>query len=45
MDEKQREQATALILISIGEIDKIRKELKGLMERLDRLYNMIVSST
>lgn len=43
MDERQREQATALILISIEELDKMRKQIKELMERLDRLYNMIIS--
>ncbi len=43
MDEKQREQATALILIEIGELDDMRKKIKKLMERMDRLYNMIVS--
>ncbi|MCK4414936.1 MAG: hypothetical protein KAY32_15485 [Candidatus Eisenbacteria sp.] len=43
MNEKQREEATALILISIEELDKMRKRIKELMERLSRLYNIIIS--
>ncbi len=42
MDNKMREQATALILISVGELDKLRKQIKVLMERMNRLYNMII---